>query len=55
MVREKAPMLGGTFRSDASAGFGKRASMRFRAPPVAIPVAGPGLSTTSLPGRLNAS
>jgi hypothetical protein len=41
----KAPMLGRTFRLDTSAGFGKRASMRFRAPPRS---AGPGLSTTFL-------
>jgi hypothetical protein len=36
MVREKAPMLGRTFWLDASAGFGKRASMRFRAPPLPL-------------------
>jgi hypothetical protein len=29
MAREKAPLLGRTFRLDTSAGFGKRASMRF--------------------------
>jgi hypothetical protein len=34
MVRKKAPMLGRTFRLDTSAGFGKRASMRFRATPL---------------------
>jgi hypothetical protein len=33
MVREKAPMLGKNLPLAASAGFGKRASMRFRAPP----------------------
>jgi hypothetical protein len=33
MVREKALMLGRTFQLDASASFGKRVSMRFRAPP----------------------
>jgi hypothetical protein len=48
MVGEKAPMLGRAFRLDASAGFGKRAGMRFRAPPLALPVAGMGLSTTFL-------
>jgi hypothetical protein len=48
MVREKTPMLGGTFRLDTSAGFGERASMRFRAPPLPLPVAGLGLSTTFL-------
>jgi hypothetical protein len=48
MVREKAPMLGRTFQLDTSAGCGKRACMRFRAPPVALPVAGLGLSTTFL-------
>jgi hypothetical protein len=31
---------------DTSAGFGKRARMRFRATPLPLPVAGPGLSTT---------
>jgi hypothetical protein len=32
MVGEKTPVLGRTFRLDTSAGFGKGASMRFRAP-----------------------
>jgi hypothetical protein len=48
MVREKAPTLGRTFRLDTSAGFGKRASMRFQAHPLPLPVAGRGLSTTFL-------
>jgi hypothetical protein len=48
MVCEKALMLGRTFPLDTSAGFGKRASMRFRAPPLPLPVVGRGLSTTFL-------
>jgi hypothetical protein len=40
MFREKTPMLGRTFRLDTSAGFGKRASMRFPAPTRPMPVAG---------------
>jgi hypothetical protein len=47
VVREKAPMLG-TFPLDTSAGFGRLAIMRFRAPPLPLLVAGPGLSTTFL-------
>jgi hypothetical protein len=37
-----------TFRLDTSAGFGKRASMRFRTPSLPLPVVGRGLSTTFL-------
>jgi hypothetical protein len=48
MVRERAPMLGRTFWSDTGPGFGKRASMRFRAPSLPMPLAGPDLSTTFL-------
>jgi hypothetical protein len=36
MVREKAPILGRNFQLDTSAGFGKRTSTRFRAPPAQI-------------------
>jgi hypothetical protein len=38
MVREKAPMLGTTFRLDTSTGFGRLASTRYRALP--LPLAG---------------
>jgi hypothetical protein len=48
MVGEKTPLLRRTFRLDTSAGFGKRASIRFRAPRLPLPVAGLGLSTTFL-------